>query len=216
MHRMKSLNTSAFAGLALVLALSGCRPDGAKKTLPGVELYAACASCHGTDGFGQALVAAPSIAGLPAWYVEAQLVKFRSGIRGAHPDDLEGLRMRPMSRQMMDEGEVKAVAAYVASLTPMKQAPTLTGADAAAGAGSYATCQACHGVDGKGNEALKAPPIAGQYDWYLVSQLGKFRKGIRGANPKDVTGGQMRPMSMTLADDQAVKNVVAHINTLAK
>ncbi|MFO0597819.1 MAG: c-type cytochrome [Myxococcaceae bacterium] len=195
--------------------MSACRPDGAKQTLPGKELYAACVSCHGPEGYGQEKIAAPAIAGLPAWYVEAQLVKFRTGVRGAHPDDLEGLRMRPMSRQMMDEGEVKSVAAYVSSLTPKKQTPTLKG-DAAAGAASYATCLACHGPDGKGNQALNAPPIAGQYDWYLVSQLHKFKKGIRGANPKDVTGGQMRPMSMTLADDQAVLNVVAHIQTLAK
>lgn len=200
---------------AAALALTACRPEGTKKTLPGNELYAACTSCHGTDGHGKADIAAPAIAGLPAWYVEAQLVKFRSGIRGAHPDDLEGLRMRPMSRQMMDEGEIKAVSAYVATLSPLKAAATL-GGDAAAGAASYGTCTACHGPDGKGNEALKAPPLAGQYDWYLVSQLKKFKAGIRGTNPKDVTGGQMRPMSMTLADEQAMKNVVAHIATLAK
>lgn len=200
---------------AAALALTACRPEGTKKTLPGNELYAACTSCHGTDGHGKADIAAPAIAGLPAWYVEAQLVKFRSGIRGAHPDDLEGLRMRPMSRQMMDEGEIKAVSAYVATLSPLKAAATL-GGDAAAGAAAYGTCTACHGPDGKGNEALKAPPLAGQYDWYLVSQLKKFKAGIRGTNPKDVTGGQMRPMSMTLADEQAMKNVVAHIATLAK
>ncbi len=216
MHRMKSLKTFAFAGLALGLALSGCRPDGAKQTLPGNELYAACAACHGPDGLGQEKLAAPSIAGLPVWYVEAQLYKFRNGIRGAHPDDYEGLRMRPMSLQMQDEGEVKAVAAYVASMTRKNMAPTLTGGDATAGAASYNVCLACHGPDGKGNEALKSPPIVGQYDWYLVTQLTKFRKGIRGVHPKDITGGQMRPMSMTLADDQAVKNVVAHISTLAK
>ncbi|MFZ5444607.1 MAG: c-type cytochrome [Myxococcota bacterium] len=214
---MKSLNATALAGLALVSALSGCRPDGAKKTLPGNELYAACVSCHGADGAGAKNIAAPAIAGLPAWYVETQLNNFRSGVRGAHPEDLEGLRMRPMSRQMMDEGEIKAVAAYVASLTSTKRASTLEGADAAAGAASYGTCLACHGPDGKGNPALKAPPLVGQHDWYLVSQLHKFKKGIRGANPKDVAGGQMRPMSMTLADDQAIKNVVAHITTtLAK
>jgi cytochrome c553 len=213
MHRLKSL--SSLAGVALV-ALSGCRPDGAAKPLAGNELFAACVNCHGKDGAGQQDIAAPAIAGLPAWYVEAQLVKFRTGIRGAHPDDLEGLRMRPMSRQMMNEAEIKSVAAYVAALPAKKQAPTVTGGDATAGAAAYATCLACHGPEGKGNEALKAPPIAGQYDWYLVAQLGKFKKGIRGTNPKDVTGGQMRPMSLTLADDQAVKNVVAHISTLAK
>lgn len=216
MHRMKWSSPVPLAGLTLVMALSGCHPEGGKKTLPGNELFAACVACHGVDGYGQQKIAAPAIAGLPAWYVEAQLVKFRSGVRGAHPDDLEGLRMRPMSRQMMDEGEVKAVSAYVAKMTPMKQAATLTGADAAAGAGSYAVCLACHGPDGKGNETLKAPPIAGQHDWYLVSQLKKFKSGVRGTNPKDLSGATMRPMSMTLADEQAMKNVVAHIATLAK
>lgn len=212
MHRLILL------GLTIAtLATMGCiRPDGAKKTLPGKELFAACVSCHGETGTGDAKLAAPNIAGLPAWYVAGQLVKYRSGIRGAHPDDLEGLRMRPMSRQMMDEAEVKAVAEYVASLTPVKQAPSLKDADATAGAGSYSVCLACHGDKGQGNQALNAPPLAGQYDWYLVSQLKKFKGGIRGANPLDVTGGQMRPMSMILADEQAMKNVVAHISTFSR
>lgn len=215
MHRMKSSTPFALAGL-LILVSSGCRPEGAKQTLPGRTLYDACKSCHGADGYGQQNIAAPAIAGLPDWYVEAQLHKFRSGARGAHPEDFEGLRMRPMSRQMMDEAELKAVTAYVASLPVKAQPTTLEGADAAAGAASYATCLACHGPDGKGNVALKAPPITGQHDWYLLSQLKKFKSGIRGTNPMDITGGQMRPMSMTLPDEQAMKNVVAHISTLSK
>lgn len=206
-----------FITCLFVVAMSaGCiRPEGAKHALPGKELFAACASCHGETGTGEAKIAAPNIAGLPAWYVEAQLVKYRSGIRGNHPDDLEGLRMRPMSRQMMDEAEVKSVSAYVATLAPVKAAPSL-GGDAAAGAGSYATCLACHGDKGQGNQALNAPPLAGQYDWYLVNQLKKFKAGIRGASPLDVTGGQMRPMSMILPDEQAMKNVVAHISTFSR
>ncbi len=198
------------------LALTACHAEGTKKTLPGNELYAACVSCHGKSGHGQQDIAAPAIAGLPAWYVEAQLVKFRSGIRGAHPDDYEGLRMRPMSRQMMHEGEIKSVSAYVAALPALKASAATVGGDAAAGAASYGTCLACHGPDGKGNEALKSPPLTGQHDWYLLSQLKKFKSGIRGTNPNDITGAQMRPMSMTLADEQAMKNVVAHIATLAK
>lgn len=210
MHgKLKSLSA-----LALTCALSACHPGGAREPLSGKELFASCTSCHGPDGQGNETVAAPAIAGMPAWYLEAQFYKFRTGVRGAHPDDIEGLRMRPMTRQMLDDGEIKAVIGYVASLPSRAQPKTLE-ADAAAGAASYGTCLACHGPDGKGNEALKAPPIAGQHDWYLVSQLKKFRAGIRGTNPKDVTGAQMRPMSLTLADEQAVKNVVAHIGTLA-
>lgn len=215
MHQTK-MHTVALAGSALVLALTGCHPGNARPPATGHALFDSCTSCHGEDGQGMEFVQAPAIAGMPAWYVEAQLNKFRNGIRGAHPDDYEGLRMRPMSRQLATDAEVKAISAYVASLPAAKQPTTVGGADATAGAASYATCLACHGPDGKGNEALRAPPIAGQHDWYLIAQLTKFKKGIRGTNPKDVTGGQMRPMSMTLADDQAVKNVVAHISTLAK
>jgi cytochrome c553 len=224
MHRTKMTHASGLPGLMLAMTLtiglpigllSGCKPDGAKKTPPGHELYEACKSCHGSAGFGQENIAAPAIAGLPVWYVEAQLMKFRTGVRGAHPDDYEGLRMRPMSMQMYDMAEVKEVSAYVASMAPLKQGSNVEG-DATAGAASYAVCTACHGPDGKGNKALNAPPIAGQHGWYLVSQLKKFKSGIRGTNPRDVTGAQMRPMSMTLADEQAMKNVVAHISTLAK
>lgn len=219
MHRMKMSHAHCLSGtglgLTLLLLLSGCKPDQARKTPPGHVLYESCSSCHGATGYGQENIAAPAIAGLPAWYVEAQVMKFRTGVRGAHPDDLEGLRMRPMSQQMFDVAEVKEVSAYVASMKPMPQANTV-GGDAVAGAATYGVCTACHGADGKGNQALNAPPIAGQHGWYLVSQLKKFKAGVRGTNPKDVTGAQMRPMSMTLADEQAMKNVVAHISTLAK
>ena len=216
MHRMTWSNLAPLAGLALVVALSGCRPEGAMKVASGRDLYGSCDACHGKDGAGNPKLDAPAIAGLPQWYVEAQLNKFRTGIRGAHPDDFEGLRMRPMSRQMKSLEEVKVVAEYVASLPKKTAAPSLQGADAAAGAGAYAVCLACHGADANGNKDMNAPPLAGQYDWYLLSQLKKFKHGLRGVDPRDVTGGQMRPMSMTLADEQAMKNVVAHINTLAK
>lgn len=200
--------------LFAALALAACtHPEGVQQPLAGNELFAACATCHGVQGEGNPTIQAPSIAGLPAWYVQAQLMKFRNGARGAHPADLEGLRMRPMSKQMMNEGEVKTVAEYVSTLAFKKPAATLTGGDAAAGSASWGTCLACHGPDGKGNQAMNAPPLAGQSDWYLYAQLKKFKAGVRGANPLDTTGGTMRPMAMTLADEQAMKNVIAHIGT---
>lgn len=218
MHQTTTRRLLALLGAAVTAGLfGGCiKPDGAAPPLSGKELFASCSSCHGVGGEGNPTLAAPSIAGLPAWYVESQLVKFRTGVRGAHPDDLEGLRMRPMSRQMKDEAEVKRVSEYVASLPAPKAVKTLTDGDATAGASAYATCLACHGPAGLGNEALKAPPIAGQSDWYLLAQLKKFKDGVRGTNPKDVTGAQMRPMAMTLADEKAMKNVVAHIATFSR
>ncbi len=111
---------------------------------------------------------------------------------------------------------MRAVVAYTASLPPVKTAATLKDGNAQAGATSYAVCTACHGPNGAGNEALKSPPIAGQNDWYLLAQLQKFKSGVRGAHPQDVMGQQMRPMAMTLPDEQAMKNVVAHISTLSR
>lgn len=151
---------------------------------------------------------------MPKWYVEAQIKKFRTGLRGAHPDDAEGLRMRPMSRQMANDQEIEAVATYVSQLPSKKVASSLTGGDPVAGQAAFGACAACHGPKAGGNEALKAPPLAGQSDWYLLSQLKKFQSGVRGLAPGDVTGAQMRPMSLTLSDEQAMKNVIAHIATL--
>lgn len=116
----------------------------------------------------------------------------------------------------MNQAEVKVVADYVATLPPAKPVATLSGGDAKAGAGSYAVCMACHGPDGKGNPALKAPPIVGASDWYLLAQLKKFKAGVRGTNPADASGATMRPMSLTLADEQAMKNVLAHLATLSR
>ena len=85
--------------------------------------------------------------------------------------------------------------------------------DAAKGKARYAVCQACHGVDGMGNKALNSPIIAGQEPWYLERQLKNFKAVIRGADSKDTYGMQMRPMAMTLANDEAINNVAAYIAT---
>ena len=79
-------------------------------------MYDACVSCHGVDGAGDPAIQAPPIAGLPQWYIESQLAKFRISARGAHPQDLAGLRMRPMSLAIPTDDDVKSIAAYVAAL----------------------------------------------------------------------------------------------------
>ncbi len=77
----------------------------------------------------------------------------------------------------------------------------------------FVTCQACHNAHGEGNIQFKAPTIAGQEDWYLRTQLHNFKAGIRGASPKDTSGLTMRPMALTLANDQAIDDVIAYIRT---
>jgi cytochrome c oxidase subunit 2 len=87
------------------------------------------------------------------------------------------------------------------------------GGDPEAGKTFFAICQACHGPDAQGNQQLGAPRLAGQKPWYLLRQLRHFRAGARGVDPRDTFGLQMRAMSITLPDDQAVQDVVAYIAT---
>ncbi len=78
----------------------------------------------------------------------------------------------------------------------------------------YQVCAACHGQNGEGNKALNAPANGGQNEWYVIRQLKNFRAGIRGADPNDTYGIQMRPMAMSLTDEQAIEDVAAYVTSL--
>jgi len=86
--------------------------------------------------------------------------------------------------------------------------------DAQAGQSAYGACAACHGQNAEGSIAMNAPKLAGMDEWYLRRQLQNYKPGIRGSDPSDVQGTQMRGMASTLADDTAIRNVVAYIATL--
>ena len=206
---------SAAAACAISLTLLGSSLS-AQDLDNGKKMYQICTACHGAEGHGNQVLNAPQIAGLDAVYLETQLRNWKEGIRGAHPDDTAGLQMRPMSMTLKDEETIKDVAAYVATLEAKIPEATLEGGDATKGQAAYAVCLACHGPDAGGNAALKSPSLRHQNDWYMLAQLKKFKSGIRGSNPKDVGGMQMRPMSMTLVDEQAMKDVIAHIRSLAE
>ena len=110
--------------------------------------------------------------------------------------------------------EQKDYDAWLAAQSTYASIAATKAGDPAAGAASYAVCSACHGADAQGNPALNAPKLAGQDAWYLSRQLYGFRHNLRGADAKDTYGQQMAPMAMTLADDTAVRNVVAYIASL--
>jgi cytochrome c553 len=77
----------------------------------------------------------------------------------------------------------------------------------------YQRCAACHGDRGQGNQALKAPALAGQQADYLYRQLQQFQSGLRGADARDVAGGLMRVQVQHLkADDLQV--LATYLGTL--
>jgi cbb3-type cytochrome c oxidase subunit III len=213
--QQRVVRVCAVVGLSLVaLAAIGCG-QAPTAGIAGRDLYRACESCHGATGAGNAGIGAPPLAGLPEWYVASQLQRFQSGLRGKHPDDAEGLRMRAMSLQMFSKAEIDAVASHISQMPRApKNAPSLA-ADARAGQPFYAVCGACHGAAGEGNQQLNAPPLAHFDDWYIARQLRKFQTGVRGRIAEDAIGQQMSGMAMTVPAEQ-VDAVAAYVHSLSK
>lgn len=173
-----------------------------------------CTTCHGVDGRGNIGVQAPRLAGMEGWYLQRQLENFRAGTRGLHAEDEQGLAMQPMAAKLSD-ASIADIIQWISSWEYLAAETTLTG-NVSRGRTAFQSCAACHGADGSGNEALGAPALAGQNDWYLVTQLKNFQAGIRGAHRDDSYGAQMTAMSRMLRGDQAVIDVVSYINTLQK
>ena len=173
-----------------------------------------CMTCHGVDGKGNEGVSAPRLAGMEPWYLKRQLESFRSGIRGTHKMDLQGTEMQPMAAKLSDDS-IEDIVAWVGTWEYMPTDITLEG-DTQAGKMLYTSCASCHGAEAQGNEALGAPALAGQSDWYLATQLENFKAGYRGQDPQDRFGSQMVAMASMLADEAAIKNIVSYINTLGR
>jgi cytochrome c oxidase subunit 2 len=82
----------------------------------GATLWKFCAFCHNADGLGQERSDAPKVAGDPAWYTQRQLTKFRSRVRGSHPEDLPGMQMIVYAYPLIDEDAIRNMAAYIESM----------------------------------------------------------------------------------------------------
>lgn len=205
-----ALRRSLALGMVVALAAGSAL---AADVEAGQRAYQVCAACHGQQGEGNAALNAPRLAGQEDWYLRRQMEAFQQGLRGTAPGDTYGAQMRPMAMAISDPQALDNLIAYIESLPDVPAQPTIDG-DVAAGEQAYQVCVACHGAEGEGVEQMGGPRLAGQDDWYLVRQLENYQKNLRGYDPKDVFGNQMKPMAATLASEEAIRDVVAYINTL--
>lgn len=227
----KLLKDGASLAVTLLLTASSVQAGDGHDHKLGVQLFQLCRACHGPQGHGNRELMAPSIAGLPEWYVVNQLKKFRNGGRGAHPADISGLRMRPMARTLIKDGDLFTVAHHVSKLKPKQPKDELKGGDPVRGKALFILCETCHGKKSEGNKELKAPTQVYLEDWYMLEQLKKFKRGLRGANPKDIEGMTMRPIllatlnmakenakrdGVSITDEQTMKDVIAYIRKTAR
>jgi len=178
----------------------------------GAASFAVCAACHGAKGEGQLALNAPKLSGQDPRYLRRQLQNYKRGYRGTLEGDVYGNQMAPMAATLVNDAIIDNVIAYIGTLPDSPAPPTVDG-DVAHGARLHVTCANCHGADGQGI-VMNAPRLAGMSDWYLLNQLKNFKQGLRGNDPEDLHGKQMRFMAQTLQDDQAMRDVIAYINTL--
>jgi cytochrome c oxidase cbb3-type subunit 3 len=106
-----------------------------------------CAQCHGSDAQGGK--GYPNLADSDWLYggspetIKTTLLEGRHGV------------MPPMGAAIGSDNDVRNVAHYVMSLSNSAHDPI----KAAIGKSKFATCAACHGSNGKGNQALGAPNL---------------------------------------------------------
>ncbi|WP_417356333.1 c-type cytochrome [Gallaecimonas pentaromativorans] len=169
-----------------------------------------CLVCHGSNAQGNASVKAPNLTVLPDWYLKEQLEGFQKGWRGMTPSDWHGREMMQVAK-IMKPAEIEHAIAFVRQqpLAPAKV--KLLSADAAHGKRLYQSCAGCHGASGEGMSAVKAPPLAGQSDWYILKQLEAYKSGERGEAEGDQYGAMMRQAAMMLGSEKDMQDVSAYL-----
>ncbi|WP_224784632.1 c-type cytochrome [Marinihelvus fidelis] len=98
----------------------------------------------------------------------------------------------------------------ILALAGCKPAAEPDAAAVAAASGAYKTCAGCHGAEGEGNAALKAPALVNLDGDYMARQLRHFRDGKRGANPADTQGAIMAASAAAL-NDAAIGAIVSQV-----
>lgn len=183
--------TMGLAAASLLSIVPGAHADALKvgqtiATQGTANGVAACISCHGAKGEGNAVAGFPRLAGTSAAYLAAQLTAFADGTR---PNPI----MQPMAK-LLSASERDAVANYFAGLPPAAgiKAPD-SGSVEPSNAGAWIAtrgrwdqglpaCAQCHGPGGIGVGST-FPPLAAQPAAYIASQLHSWKDGGRPPGP---------------------------------
>ncbi|MFK2902552.1 cytochrome-c oxidase, cbb3-type subunit III [Dyella ginsengisoli] len=155
-----------------------------------------CEACHGREGRGNTLLGAPNLTDQDWLYGgdgKAILTSIQNGRAGVMP---------PWAS--LGEQNVKNLAQYVLSLSGAPH----DAAKAAVGQPLFATCAACHGPEGKGNQALGAPNLTDDI-WLHGGTVADIERTIGGGRQ-----GAMPPWSSRLTEDQ-MRVLAAYVYHLA-
>ncbi|MCB1184877.1 cytochrome c [bacterium] len=182
------------------------------------EIMELCAGCHGDNGQGGGGGEYPRLAGLPAAYITAQMLQFRSGTRAS-------MAMAPYADEReLSDSDLADISRYLADIELLTRMPAIdpdldsyeklliasrvfnvarVDGDTERGRVVYEReCRKCHGESGVGRG--KNPPLAGQYTDYLRLQIEEFRQERRANKPmlralQDLTAADIEALLAYLA-----------------
>ena len=167
------------------------------------QLYQSCAGCHGVNAEGNENLNAPTLSIFSVWYLERQIRNFNQGFRENHPGgDL----------LYISDEDIRSLADYIAGKNTVLLKSSIEG-NIERGEFVFQHCISCHGEFGEGDEDVRTPRLSGQYDWYLLEELIKFKQGLRGNHPDDLYGAQMMEAAK-MFDEDMLRDAVAYISTL--
>lgn len=156
-----------------------------------------CAVCHGADGGGN--YGFPNLTDND-WLHGGSPEKILETIR----DGREGM-MPPQGPVIGEEG-VRNAAEYVLALNGLEHDTAM----AAKGQKIFGTvCKTCHGVDGKGNQAMGAPNLTDNI-WLYGGSREQIRHTIRSGR-----SNEMPPQKNKLREDK-IKLVAAYVYSLSR
>ncbi len=148
-----------------------------------------CAQCHGSDARGSKgfpnLTDADWLWGGAPEKIKETLVQGRSGV------------MPPMAAAVGSPEDVRNVAHYVLSLSGSPH----DSLRASLGKSKFGACAACHGMDGKGNQAMGAPNLTDDtwlHGWgenAIVSMINNGKNNQMPAQAHKLTEGQIHVLA---------------------
>src|SRR6266704_6862449 len=165
----------------------------------GSRLYAPCVVCHQPNAWGSPDGVIPNLAGQHERYLERQLAVLRSGAR-----EDTAMQIVAAHRTFNDRQNIVALAKYLSGLDANPSPVKGSGEHPRVGQEMYThICAACHGVDGRGEQANRVPRIAGQHYPYLRRQIEAAAGLHKDLAPPEMTSALrgMRPQEKdALAD----------------
>lgn len=169
----------------LAMDLKDVSKDPAAKEIGQRLFLNTCAQCHGSDAQGGKgypnLTDTDWLYGGDPEVIKTTITEGRHGV------------MPPMGAAIGGDEDVKNVANYVLSLSGAAHDPI----KAALGKPKFAACAACHGADGKGNQAIGAPNLTDKTWLYggsidtIMETINKGRNNQMPAHKDILTKGKI-------------------------